>query len=239
MRHSVNELTGIVYCYYPRGLLTNDPRYEEAEEHRRLVAARRQAGADNEPWRAMLKRLGDQFPENSVQNRSLHLPGGGWDACYSACLYLPTAPGEHHHTVGFMVSFLAPYYVIYSSRTVDDLEKIEEMKARRAKPARYASVNIIPNTLVILPAWMAKILPACMVESEPSPPMEAYRNVINFDLSPDERPYAAWIAQDIEATWGYEPMPPDVGKVIVPDVATNLRLLGEATLYDCLFTDNW
>jgi hypothetical protein len=203
IRHSVNELTGIAYSYYPRGFLSNDPRYEEATEHRRLVAARRQAGADNEPWRAMLKRLDDKFPEISVQDRSLHLPSGGWDACYSACLYLPTAPGEYHHTVGFMVSFLVPYYVIYSSRTVDDLEEIKRMKARRADPARSVDVFVpyLPDTMFILPAWMVKILPACMVKPESPLPIEAYRNVISFDFSPDEQPYAAWIAQDIEATW--------------------------------------
>jgi hypothetical protein len=141
-----------------------------------------------------------------------------------------------------MVSFLVPYYVIYSSRTVDDLEEIERMKARRAEPARSVDVVVpyLPDTMFILPAWMVKILPACMVKPEPSVPIEAYRNVMSFDFSPDEQPYAAWIAQDIEATWrGYERMPPEVGKVVVPDVSTNARCLGEATLYDCLFTDAW
>jgi len=240
MRHSVDELTDIVYRYYPRRLLTNEPRYEKSEEYRRLVAARRHAGANNEPWRAILKRLGEQFPENSVQNRSLHLPSGRSDACYSAHLSLPTnTPGEHYHDLGFLVSFLVPYYVVYSLRNVDDLIKIEEMKARRAEPARSVSV-FIKDTLVILPAWMGKILPASMVEPEPAAPIEAYRNDISFDLSPDEQPYATRIVQEIEATWeGYERMPPEVGKVVVPDVVTNLRWLGQATLYDCLFSDDW
>jgi hypothetical protein len=34
-------------------------------------------------------------------------------------------------------------------------------------------------------------------------------------------------------------MPPEVGKIIVPDVATNLRLMGQATIYDCLLGDDW
>jgi hypothetical protein len=204
-----------------------------------LVAARRQAGANNEPWRAMLRRLGDQFPENSVQNRSLHLPAGSLDACYSGRLSLPTnTPDEHYHYLGFLVSFLVPYYVVYSLRCVDDLEKIEEMKARSAEQAWSACV-CIKNTLVILPAWMFKILPAWMVKPEPPPKIEAFRNVISFELSPDEQPYAAWIAEDIKATWGHEHMPPEAGKVVVPDVATNLRSFGEATLYDCLFSDDW
>lgn len=240
MRHSVNELTDVVYRYYPRGLLSNENCYNEADEYLRLVAARRQAGADNELWRAMLQRLGSNFPQAKVQNRSLHLPTGDWDACYSAFLYLPTAPGEHNHAVGFFVSFLVPYYIVYSSRTVEDLEKIEEMKARRAKPSPTITAlsPYLPNTMFVLPDWMAKMLPSRAVV--PDPPIQAHRTDIGFDFSRDEQPFASWIAQDIEATWaGYERMPPEVGRVIVPDVATNHRLLGNATLYDCLFSDNW
>jgi hypothetical protein len=241
MRHSVKELTDIVYSYYPRGLLSNDPRYTQTEVYHRLVAARRQAGADNEPWRVILRRLGDHFPENSVQNRSIHLPTGGWDACYSAHLYLPTALGEYFHMVGLLASFLVPYYVVYSSRIVDDLEEMERMRALAAMPPRVANISG-HNTLYIVPAWIVKLVPACLRNPEwLKPPTEtsARRRDISFDLSPDEQPYAAWIAQDIEATWGYERMPPEVGKVIVPDVSTNSRALGEATLYDCLFSDDW
>lgn len=235
MRHSINEFIGIVYSYYPRGLLSNDPQYNETEEYRRLVAVRRQAGANNEPWRAMLQRLSNKFPDNSVQNRSLHLPTGSWDACYSACLYLAPAPGEYHHTVGFLVSFLVPYYVIYSSRTVNNHEKMDEMKANPAAPNQYASVSLadFPDTMFILPACIVK--PEFI---EPDPPIQAYRNNISFSLSSDEQPYGEWIARDIEATWtGYERMPPEVGNVIIPDVSTNGKLLGEATLFNCLFSD--
>ena len=42
---------------------------------------------------------------------------------------------------------------------------------------------------------------------------------------------------DIEAIFGYERMPPDIGAVLVPDVTTALRLGGEARVFDCLFTD--
>lgn len=34
-------------------------------------------------------------------------------------------------------------------------------------------------------------------------------------------------------------MGPEVGTVIVPNVATNVRIPGEASLYDCLFSDYW
>ena len=54
----------------------------------------------------------------------------------------------------------------------------------------------------------------------------------------DQRCWDA-IVPEIEATYGCEPMPPEVGRVVVPDVATNHRRIGEATLYDCLLNDSW
>lgn len=238
MKHSIDELVGVVHRHYPRGRLSIDPRYEESEEYRRLVAARRQAGADKEPWGGLLNRLHARFPENIPQNRSLHLPTGEFDACYSAWLYLSTPPSKYNHMAGFMVSFLVPYYVVYSSRTVDDLEEIERMKALRAEPSPYVTVGHpdFPDTMFILPACIVK--PEFIVPD--SPEVHAYKTDISFDFSPDEQPYAAWIASEIEATWpGYERMPPEVGKVIVFEVSTRSRSFGEATLYDCLFSDNW
>ena len=70
-------------------------------------------------------------------------------------------------------------------------------------------------------------------------PLRIFRSEARFSLSPGEQLYAEHIAREIEATWGYERMPPELEKTIVPDVGTNLRGFGEATLHDCLFSDHW
>lgn len=55
---------------------------------------------------------------------------------------------------------------------------------------------------------------------------------------PDERP--AVIAAEIEATYpGYRQIPPELGNELVPDVAMHVGLMGEATIYVCLFSDVW
>ena len=173
----------------------------------------------------MLRRLKHQFPSNIVQNLSLHLPTGAHDAAYAGQIYLPTSPGENYHMISFMVSFLVPYYVVYSSRVVEDPEKKEEPIAR------------VSRFQITIP-WDEE------ADAPGSPRVEDWqrpkltRRIVSFDFSPEEQTYAAWITRDIEATWGYERMPPEVGKVIVPDVATNLHGFGEATLYDCLFADD-
>ena len=229
MKHSVDELIDIAHRYYPRGMPVDD-RYKATEESRRLVAARRRAGADSEPWRALLRRLGDQFPESIVQDRSSHLPTGDFDASYSGEIYRPKAPGEHDHTVGFLVSILVPYYIVYSARIVGGGFDQRESGRSSQAPSVCAFDG---DTCFILPANVD----ASAVAAEES--MRGLRQDIRFDLSSDEQPYAAWLARSIEATFGYARMPPEVGKMIVPEVSTVLRSSGEATLYDCLFSDNW
>jgi hypothetical protein len=63
---------------------------------------------------------------------------------------------------------------------------------------------------------------------------------ISFDLTPDEVPFAAAIEEEIQRDFpGYERMPPEVGKTIVPEVVGGGNLYGESTIYGCLFSDNW
>lgn len=55
---------------------------------------------------------------------------------------------------------------------------------------------------------------------------------------PDEKPAA--IASEIEATYpGYKQIPPELGNEVVPDVSMREGLMGEATIYVCLFSDVW
>ncbi|WP_437737448.1 hypothetical protein [Sorangium sp. So ce1335] len=238
MTHTVEELLDVVYRHYPRRVPYEDPGRVQTEEDRRLVDARRRAGADSERWLGMLRRLREQFPENEIDNLSVHLMTGSHDACYSGSLYLPKVAGEDRHTIEFRVSFLAPYYIVYSSRLVDDPEELERERTLRSTPPRAVTI-FVHDTVYILPAWVGKLVRLIKPELIESPSIEdkPTRQVVCFDPSPGEQPYATGIAQEIEATWGYARMPPEIGGVVVPDVATNLRCPGEATLYDCLFSD--
>jgi hypothetical protein len=64
------------------------------------------------------------------------------------------------------------------------------------------------------------------------------RAVSSFELTNDEMPYTNVVAKEIEDHWGHERMPPEVANIVVPDVATSVRGLGEATLFDCLMSDD-
>lgn len=63
---------------------------------------------------------------------------------------------------------------------------------------------------------------------------------VNRTGAPGEEPAATEIAQEIEATYpGYQPIPPELGNEIVPDVSPEGVPLGEATIYVCLLSVVW
>lgn len=57
---------------------------------------------------------------------------------------------------------------------------------------------------------------------------------------PEEEQVAREIAREIEAAYpGYQPIPPELGIEVVPDVAMDGVLMGTATIYMCLFSVAW
>jgi hypothetical protein len=257
MKHSLEALLGFVYRYHPRALPSEDPRYKKTEEYLQLSDARRHAYLHRGAWDGMLQRLESQFPEKRSLDGSHPLITGDHDESYSGSIFLDPAepPGDPWHAVKFLASILCPYYVIYS-------ERVDIDPATSSPPPGWYEEIIVGvlsgDTAILLPAH---VTPDRAVEiasdlgisvDELQARMDAarrrkkeegwrpsLRSTIRFDFSSDEQPYADWIARDIEATFGYEPMPPVVGNIIVPDVATERRALGEARLYDCLLSDSW
>jgi hypothetical protein len=228
MKHTLDELLTIVYRYYPRGVgITDDDIDIQArkatEEHARLVAARRRAAAD-ERWHAMLDRVSERFPR-MLWNRSIHLPTDGYDdACYSFTIHLPNATDGR--TLWFHISFLVPYYIISSTRLVEFAKQ----------PKRFA----VTYHGLYFPIERSDVDPKLIsnVEELMSESVVAKEEYVDFDLMPDERPCAEWIAREIETTFGCERMPPEVGTVLVPDLTINSPLVPQTRLYDYLFSDH-
>jgi hypothetical protein len=226
MKHNVDDLLDIVYRYYPRGVGILDDgdidvqRCAETEEHDRLVRARIEASRSDR-WRGLQRRIQDGFP-GRFMNHSLHLPAGGCDACYSFSIDMPESTGR---TLWFHVSFLVPYYIVHSSRTIDIVKQ-----TRDSFSVKFLGLHFIVPRSPFDPRLVAR-------PDDGQKFAIITRKYATFDLLPDEQPCAEWISGDIEATFGCERMPPEIGTVLVPDVMPGLRLPGEARLYDCLFTD--
>lgn len=194
MKHNLDELLNIVFHYYPRNMAVCGPDYYATTEYRRLVDARKQAGTPNNAWQRLLARLYARFLDR-ITNRSLHLPGGDFDACYWLTLECSGIVDDGElHDIGMAMSFLAPYYVIYSTRKID------------------------PNGSV---------------------PTHT-RPLHSFDLYEDEKMDAQIMLDEMHALFpDHEPMPAEVGNIIVPDVTACDRWPGTTTLYHCFFTDGW
>ncbi|AUX37286.1 MULTISPECIES: hypothetical protein [Sorangium] len=57
---------------------------------------------------------------------------------------------------------------------------------------------------------------------------------------PEEESVAREIAREIEVAYpGHRPIPPELGNEVVPDVSMATVLMGEATIYVCLFSVVW
>ncbi|MGK3986500.1 hypothetical protein WME99_25870 [Sorangium sp. So ce136] len=225
MKHSLNKLLDIIYRYYPRGVgITDDVDIQlrnATEEHAQLVAARIRASKDDR-WHAMLHRITERFP-GMVMNESLHLTSGGCDGCYSFTLDLAEPTGR---TLWFQVSFLAPYYIIHSSRTIEIVKQLRDFFV-----VDFQGMHFRVARSPLDPRFISN------PDHESPRTVTIKREYVTFDLSHDEQPYADWIAHEIEATFGCEHMPPEVGTVLVPEVATGLQIPGKVRIYDCLFSE--
>jgi hypothetical protein len=127
--------------------------------------------------------------QGGVHDTALHLLAAWRSSSYEGVFRLLDTE-EEKHTLCFSVSFLAPYYAVYSCRW-----------SRRSNRAEVC-----------------------------------------FDLADTERPYARRIAEEIEATYGYEPMPPAIGNVVIADVeipGARDSCSGKGRIYDHLFTITW
>ncbi|MBK9260183.1 MAG: hypothetical protein IPM54_10145 [Polyangiaceae bacterium] len=191
MKHTMHELLQIVYQYYWRS--TSYDTSEPYGPREALVEARKHAGRPNSAWQKLLVRLDARFPDRAT-NRSLHLAGGGFDACYLVKLEGSSNADGEPHDIGLAISFIAPYYVVYNSRHV------------KKNHHNYDEV------------W--RLHP--------------------FDLADDEIADARAMVDEMKKYFpDHEPLPEEIGNIVVPDVLVCNQLLGMGTIYHCLFTDSW
>jgi hypothetical protein len=234
MKHSVEELTVIAYRYFPRGIGGSDPIYQETEEYRRRLDTLAMASSEYEVWRSMLLRIQARFsapihPGVMVENLSMFMQSptaGPVDRAFKAALWLPVrGPTEKHHEISFLISFVVPYYTVYSARHVEHPVPPVE--------GREMYFEIIGDTYY---AYAEQPPGRPDVQKYEAPAVETKRE-ISFELSEEEEPFARGIVEEIKATFpDHELMSPEVGQVILPDV-NDLHAFGEVTLFDCLFTE--
>lgn len=233
MKYSKQELTDIAYSYFARGVGESDPRYKQGVEYDRRMAARVPARARYRDWCAMLARVQARFPTGlrdiGVENKSLFLAGAGaaaLDRCFTGALWLPDqSPAESHHQLEFVVSFVVPYYAVRSSH-------FEEDPTPLLPPSQRARLVFQGDTCYIFPPD-----PNAVADPNEKP---RYRRIHRFEFSAAEEPFARGIAEEIETTFpGHEPISPEVGLTVVPEVEAGNKTFGEATIFTCLFADEW
>lgn len=265
MKYSTKELLGIAYQHYPRGILGSDPRRETTQEYLNLKDACQRALQMEAPFRSLVARASKHFSPHLVKDESLRFGSGEVDASYAGVLHLPLAHDEHFHALIFLVSILAPYYIILSVRIVDDpVQKAAPQVLQPRSIFQGDTCYIVPSEIGI-EEFEARIGPtesgklneetkASIGKASPLPQESmgsAHENEeknaapavqrcdITLEPSPDEKVFADWIGGEIEAIFGYERLASGIAEMIVPELSTSVRALGKATLLDCLFSDRW
>lgn len=115
---TTQKLLDVVAEFYPLGASDADGLFEGywvTREYEKLQGARVRAGKENAQWNELLARLRKLFPGN-VENRSLHLQSGTWDAGYSATVRVPQSMASVKKDLNLVVSFITPCYVLYQQR---------------------------------------------------------------------------------------------------------------------------
>jgi hypothetical protein len=133
VKHSIPELIETVYLYFPRGLQGDEASYTQTPEYLRRMQARVPASARFRDWVLMLNRIEPRLPTSEnpeliVHNGSPFLASptaSHIDRCFSGALSLPPrGEWEEVHKLEFMVSFVVPYYVIYSMSFAKDPQPV-------------------------------------------------------------------------------------------------------------------
>jgi hypothetical protein len=209
MKHTTDELISIAYQYFPRGMLGDEPGYDQSQELERQRTAVARARAGYRVWRSLLRKIEERFPEErfpgvSVQDLSMGLLAESnepEDRCFAAYLWLPTREAEEHsHNLLFRVSFVVPYYSINSSAVVHT-------------GTYYTKMELGHGAL----------------ENKDSAELSA--DEVPFSTGIAEEIRSAFPEHEI--------MPAAVGNTIVPEIRVGGHFFGEATIFDALFSDHW
>ena len=126
MKHSLEELFNESYRYFPRGEPFPATGARETPQYRNQQEAHDRASTSYPAWRALLRRIEERFPKEQfpgagIEDRCPFLQKPGltpWNRGYSGSLWLPKSLREVERRIGFQVSFVVPYSMIYVWRDI-------------------------------------------------------------------------------------------------------------------------
>ena len=133
MKHTIEQLISVAYHYFPRGIPSDDPRYDKSPEVQRQREARSRAADAYPAWRDLLGKLGGLYPSTYIENRSIGLQAktvDNPDRCFGCYVELPHEPSEQYRYLGLFVSFVVPYYTFHHLRASKGWDVSQDYAAR-------------------------------------------------------------------------------------------------------------
>jgi hypothetical protein len=198
-----------LYKYYPRGISLYEEGYNRTPEHQRLLQKLEAARLDRR-WQQFMQEL-NELHGYSVQDTNIFafpIP------CFKANVYFTKADKDYE--VVFYVSILLPFYAF-------------RLKELLRSAYRDKSVMNMPRSEA--PAFLAQLRAEQEAFNASHPPI--------FNQAPDEvAPEINKLVAIQNHTFVYPPLPVDLVKEPLLDIATNEKDLGEATIFDAVFTSS-
>jgi hypothetical protein len=145
---SARALIECVHRYYPAGLSTEDPHYENSAEIQRLRQRLHSAATDTRAWGDFLQRVEEAFPGGEISDKT-HLP---YDPSYACQVDLPGQEPwldrTREDSVVCRLSVLAPVYALCARHWKDDRTERESWRRYPPLPPEFQAYEAKLASLV-------------------------------------------------------------------------------------------
>jgi len=207
---SALEIRNLIYKYYPKNISSNSLEYEKSQENRRLLHAV-QASRSDSRWLDFINETESKINQQFI-DRSTY-------AISTPCLKSELAynTGKHSYLVSFYCSVIADLYGFKIKNIFID----HEVRKRRIDDFSEGELQ--------------NYLKELKIKSE----KHESNNPVMINQYPEE---LLTIILSLVATqkqiFGYNLLPVELANTVLPDVSTNLKELGKASYFDCIFCDH-
>lgn len=204
------EMGNLIYKYYPKNVSANSLEYEKTEENHRLLHAIQISKSDNR-WSEFINNVQSQI-KNQFLDQSTYAIS---TPCFKAELAYDI--NGRSYLIFFYCSFIGDLYGFKIKNIFTDCQ----VEGKRVSDFSKEELQGFIERLKIK-----------------SDNHERY-NPVSVNQYPEElsEVMLALISAQ-KQIFNYNLLPVDLVNTVMPDVSTNLKELGKATYFDCVFTDH-
>ncbi len=140
------ELIDLIHRFHPANIYTTDPPYGAQQEALKLRELREKARVESSTWDALLQRIHQELPGQSLWE----LPYLLYDPCRCVRVSLAESPvgASEQKAVVLLASILAPVHHLYASyQRIENNQVVEQRLWHPPLPGEYQALEAQLNSL--------------------------------------------------------------------------------------------